>query len=143
MRSSNGERRLSGPADRFNVRTAVPSSDGTMGQGSDPDPRFLFANDRTFLAWSRTGLALISGGIAVSQFVHFGFGGARLLVALPLIALGALMSIRSYPLWRRNERALRNGQSLSSSNLPWILVGGASVVAAIATILILLQVAIG
>jgi putative membrane protein len=24
--------------------------------GSEPDPRFTFANERTFLAWARTGL---------------------------------------------------------------------------------------
>ncbi len=26
-------------------------------EGTEPDPRFTFANERTFLAWSRTALA--------------------------------------------------------------------------------------
>ncbi|MBV9808904.1 MAG: DUF202 domain-containing protein, partial [Solirubrobacterales bacterium] len=37
--------------------------------GSDPDPRFTFANERTFLAWNRTALALIAAGLAAAQFL--------------------------------------------------------------------------
>ena len=64
--------------------------------GTDPDPRFTLANERTFLAWNRTALALIAGGLAVAQFLKFGIGGGRLILALPLIALGAAMSLSSY-----------------------------------------------
>ncbi|HET9720820.1 MAG TPA: DUF202 domain-containing protein [Solirubrobacteraceae bacterium] len=35
--------------------------------GEDPDPRFTFANERTFLAWNRTALALIAAGLARSS----------------------------------------------------------------------------
>ena len=38
--------------------------------GQDPDPRFTFANERTFLAWNRTALALIAAGLAAAQFLH-------------------------------------------------------------------------
>jgi len=34
----------------------------SAGQGTEPDPRFTFANERTFLAWSRTALALVVAG---------------------------------------------------------------------------------
>ena len=37
--------------------------------GSQPDYRFSLANERTFLAWLRTGLALIAGGLAAAQFL--------------------------------------------------------------------------
>ena len=33
--------------------------------GTEPDPRFTLANERTFLAWIRTALALIAGGVAL------------------------------------------------------------------------------
>lgn len=36
--------------------------------GTEPDPRFTLANERTFLAWIRTSLALLAGGIAVEAF---------------------------------------------------------------------------
>src|SRR5512143_4011550 len=64
--------------------------------GDEPDPRFTFANERTFLAWARTGLALIGGGLVAAQVLHFGLGGAHLLVAIPAIALGGLIGIASY-----------------------------------------------
>ena len=36
--------------------------------GEEPDYRFSFANERTFLAWIRTGLALLAAGVAVDAF---------------------------------------------------------------------------
>src|SRR5688572_15838388 len=37
--------------------------------GETPDYRFSLANERTFLAWIRTGLALMAGGLACAQFL--------------------------------------------------------------------------
>jgi putative membrane protein len=88
----------------------------------EPDPRFTFANERTFLAWNRTALALIVGALAVVQFLKIGFGGAQLIVAVPLIGLGGAISYASYRLWQDNERALRRGEPLPRSMLPRVLV---------------------
>ncbi|MFB7860263.1 YidH family protein [Rhodococcus qingshengii] len=33
--------------------------------GEEPDYRFTFANERTFLAWIRAATALIAGGVAL------------------------------------------------------------------------------
>jgi putative membrane protein len=104
-------------------------------KGSDPDPRFTFANERTYLAWNRTSLALIAGGLAVAQFVKAGFAGAQLIVALPLIAFGAFMAHRSYRRWQQNEQALRLSQSLPASALPRVLAYGVGVFAIAATVL--------
>uniref|UniRef100_UPI0021F2A03F DUF202 domain-containing protein n=1 Tax=Mycolicibacterium gadium TaxID=1794 RepID=UPI0021F2A03F len=38
--------------------------------GSDPDYRFTLANEWTFLAWLRTGLALLAGAVALASLVH-------------------------------------------------------------------------
>jgi putative membrane protein len=75
--------------------------------GDDPDPRFTFANERTFLAWNRTALALIGGGLAAGQLLDFDSEAVRLLVALPPIALGGVLAIASYRRWEANERAMR------------------------------------
>ena len=60
--------------------------------GEDPDPRFTFANERTFLAWNRTALALIGGGLAAGQLLEFDSELVRLIVALPPILLGGLLA---------------------------------------------------
>jgi putative membrane protein len=114
-----------------------PEATGEVG--SDPDPRFMLANERTYLAWNRTALALIAGGLAVAQFVKVGVAGTQLIVALPLIALGAFMSYRSYRHWQRNEQALRLAQPLPASALPRILAYGVGAFAVAATALALVH----
>jgi putative membrane protein len=108
--------------------------------GSEPDPRFTFANERTFLAWNRTALALIAAGLAATQLLKFGLGGTHLVIGLPLIILGAAAAVTSYRRWERNERALRLGEPLPYTSLPKILAAGIGVVAMIATIFVILDV---
>ncbi len=103
--------------------------------GEEPDPRFTFANERTFLAWARTGLALIGGGLVAAQVLHLGLGGAHLLVAVPAIALGGLIGIASYWRWEANERAMRLGKPLGYSPITRILAIGIGVLAVISSIL--------
>jgi putative membrane protein len=85
-----------------------------------PDPRFTLANERTFLAWNRTALALIGGGLAVEQFLHTG-RTTRLALAIPLIVLGAALAATSYSRWRRNEAAMWRGDALPPSRMPLIV----------------------
>jgi putative membrane protein len=99
--------------------------------GEDPDPRFTLANERTFLAWNRTALALIGGGLAAGQLLDFDSRTARLLVALPPIALGLVLAVVSYRRWEDNERALRLGESLPTGGPPWLLSVGIAVVAVV------------
>ena len=40
-----------------------------MSEPNRPDERFTLASERTFLAWMRSSLALLAGGIAVVQLV--------------------------------------------------------------------------
>jgi putative membrane protein len=86
--------------------------------GEDPDPRFTFANERTFLAWNRTALALIGGGLAAGQLLDFDSEFVRLLVALPPIALGGVLAVTSYRRWDENERAMRLGEPLPAIGPP-------------------------
>src|SRR5262245_10867918 len=92
------------------------------GAGTTPDYRFSLANERTFLAWIRTGLALIGGGLAVAAFVPpLGVPRLREAIAGVLFLLGAAVALRAVNHWARSERAMRLGQPLPASRFPAIL----------------------
>lgn len=93
--------------------------------GEEPDARFSFANERTFLAWNRTALALIVAGLAIVQVLPgFDFPGGSRIIGIPLIVLGGTISLSSFGRWRANEIALRTGKPLPPSRLPWIVAAG-------------------
>jgi inner membrane protein YidH len=87
--------------------------------GTEPDPRFSLANERTFLAWIRTSLALLAAGVALLALDLPLQGGLQLAAAgiFALAALGA--AIWAWFSWATAERALRLG-----SALPGLGVGG-------------------
>ncbi|MFI6208616.1 YidH family protein [Streptomyces sp. NPDC051041] len=90
-------------------------------EGSTPDYRFSLANERTFLAWVRTALALIGGGFAVDQFLPGLARAWRVGLALALLAAGVLCSLRAVSHWIRCERAMRRGEDLPVSRFPALL----------------------
>ena len=100
------------------------------------DARFSYANERTFLAWNRTALALIATGVAATQLLpKFDVTFGRRILGLPLIALGALLALTSYSHWQANERAMRRGERLVPSRMPLVLSVGIGVVAVVAVVL--------
>jgi putative membrane protein len=119
-------------------RTVTQDSGGT-----EPDPRFTFANERTFLAWSRTALALVVAGLAIVQLLppFPGVSVGRHLLGLPLIALGAVLAVAAYAEWARNQRALRRGEPLPRSAMPWILAATVTGIAVIAAVVVLISAA--
>lgn len=122
----------------------TPSDDAgaseTEESGHPIDVRFSYANERTFLAWNRTALALIATGVAATQLLpKFDVTFGRRLLGLPLIALGALIALTSYSHWQANERAMRAGKPLVPSRIPIILAIGIGFVAVIAVILAMFE----
>jgi len=102
----------------------------------DLDPRLHYANERTFLAWIRTSLALITAGLVVTQLLPaFKVAGGRRIVGLPLIGLGIILAVQSYRQWDANEHAMRRRRPLPRSWLPVLLAVGVALVAVAALIL--------
>ena len=109
--------------------------------GRDPDPRFTLANERTYLAWNRTALALIGGGLAAGQLLDFQSRTARLVVALPPIALGLILALLSYRRWQANERALRLDEPLPGGAPPFLLAAGVAVVGIVIVVVLVVDAA--
>ena len=102
----------------------------------EPDARFTYANERTFLAWNRTALALIATGVAAAQLLpKLDVEWGRRVLGLPLIALGAIVAGQSFRHWRANERAMRRRKPLPTSPMPLILTIGIVVVGLIAVVI--------
>nr|WSX52668.1 DUF202 domain-containing protein [Streptomyces sp. NBC_00974] len=107
-------------------------------EGETPDYRFSLANERTFLAWIRTALALIGGGFAVDQFLPDLRWGVRVGMALALLAVGAACALRAVNHWVRCELAMRRGEDLPLSRFPVVLSVGVGLVAVAMMVVVLL-----
>lgn len=100
-----------------------PSS--VYGVGTDPDARFSLANERTALAWVRTGLSLVAGGVALTSFATFADLSSILDVVAGIACLaGGVLAFWALVAWRRNERALRQGHPLPPPMILPVLVTG-------------------
>jgi putative membrane protein len=113
----------------------------SAGDETEPDPRFTFANERTFLAWSRTALALVVAGLGVVQLLppFPGVPWGRRVLGVPLIVFGAVVAVVAYREWVRSQRALRLGQPLPRSVMPRLLTAVITIIAVIAAVVVLVS----
>lgn len=108
--------------------------------GSTPDYRFSLANERTFLAWLRTSLALIAGALAIDQLApEIAPAPVRITLCVILAVLGASLATLSYRRWGQMEAAMRNNRELPFSGLMLVMTVG--VAAAAFTFAVLMLVA--
>ena len=106
--------------------------------GTDPDPRFTLANERTFLAWIRTSLAMVAGGIAVEAFTAELFDPElRKTVSVLLLLLGLVTGGGSFFRWLNVERAMRRQAPLPAPLLAPILAVGGALVAAVLIVFVI------
>jgi putative membrane protein len=82
--------------------------------GEEPDPRFSLANERTFLAWMRTSLALSAAGVALVALDLSVQEAVRQVCAVLLLGLGLLTPVQAWLGWVSTERALRRSRPLPS-----------------------------
>ncbi len=95
------------------------------GVGRDPEPRDSLSNERTFLAWVRTALALVAGAVAVSSPALEFSASARFTLSLGLVLVAAIALGVGWHRWTRTEISMRTGTT------PPGFTGGIVVLAAI------------
>jgi len=111
--------------------------EGPGDEGEEPDPRFTLPNERTFLAWVRTALALVAGGIGLEAFVpRLAVPGLRQVLAVCLVLLGTAVSATAWSRWVRTQRAMRIGAPLPLPRLAPVLAFGIAAIALIAVVLL-------
>lgn len=93
----------------------------------DPDIRFLLANERTLLAWIRTGLAVLAGGFALVQLS--GGSTVQSMIGTAALFLGSFMTVVGYIRFRASDKAIRQGKLPEAGIEPFIQTGGIVLIA--------------
>ncbi len=88
--------------------------------GDEPDPRFSLANERTFLAWVRTALAMLAGAVALHSLGLPASNWLRTVIVILLVIIAAVCTMLAYLRWARVERAMRLRLPLPPFSLGWI-----------------------
>jgi len=110
-----------------------------VSEGRRPDAQAELANERTYLAWLRTGLALVAVGVAAEQVLPAeGIIWARQLIGVSLILAGVLTAGLARWRWQAVDRAVRAGRPIPQPILGYV-VGTAIVLGGLATIVLLLR----
>lgn len=118
-------------------RGRFPSS--VYRHGAEPDARFTLANERTFLAWIRTALALLAGGVALELLGLELNPGLRLAASLLLVICGVVTPVIAWFGWGKAERAMRLARPLPSSPLGAMLGVAVSLAGLLLLLAILLR----
>jgi putative membrane protein len=107
-------------------------------EGEEPDYRFSLANERTFLAWIRTALAVLAGGVLLDQFsTKLSPHSAVFVLATAMCVLAGVLCVLSYARWRASEIAMRHGRRLPATiALPLLALSILSVAAVIALLML-------
>lgn len=102
--------------------------------GEEPDYRFTLANERTFLAWVRTALAILAGGVLLEQFATTLEPRALIVaLALGLAVVSSILCTVAYVRWKANEIAMRHARPLPATIvIPMLAAAGAIVSGVIA-----------
>lgn len=75
----------------------------------DPDVRFLLANERTLLAWVRTAIALMAGGL-VAAYLGGGSATSQRVFGVVAVWLGAFIGIVGYIRFKAADKAIRQAK---------------------------------
>jgi putative membrane protein len=110
-----------------------------VSEERQPDTNAELANEGTFLAWLRTGLALAGLGVAAERLLPAeGIIWARQLVGVSLILAGVLTAGLARWRWQTVDRAMRAGRPIPPPVLGYV-VAAIVVLDGLATVVLLLR----
>jgi putative membrane protein len=122
----------------------VSSAAGPQPPARHPDYRFSLANERTLLAWLRTALALIAGGVAMTQFVpDLGFPAGGPVVSVGLLLSGLGTALAGHRRYLRNEAAIAADQPLPANPAAAWVTGLVAVLVVALLVLVVVEVVRG
>lgn len=107
--------------------------------GEEPDPRFSLANERTYLAWIRTAMALIAGGVALEALGLPLQPQIRLVASTLLVVIGMIVPMLAWSTWGTVERAIRNNAPLPSSRVSMPVGVGLTIVGLLVALSVVLK----
>jgi putative membrane protein len=112
---------------------------GNASGADEVDYRFSLANERTLLAWLRTALAIVAGGVLVARYIpEAGIPYGPLVLGLLMVVFGSALSLLGGRYYRLNEEAMRARRPLPRSPLARILSLGIALAALLAGLLLVL-----
>lgn len=114
-------------------------SQDSSDNGSEPDYRFTLANERTFLAWVRTSLALLAGALLIHQLLSFESEWMLVTVTGTLSAMAAVLSIGAYSHWHANQQAMRRAKPLPRTMLIPLFALATTILSALAFVIVFIH----
>lgn len=113
---------MNGQDPKYKTGTSARRVPAWRQQGEEPDYRFTLANERTFLAWIRTALAILAAGVLLDQFsTKLQPHAVVIAIATVMCVLAAGLCSIAYQRWSENEQAMRHKRALPHSRALGIL----------------------
>ena len=105
--------------------------------GSEPDPLYSLANERTYVSWLRLAVTLLAGAVAIDRLYlqHRSTTSELLSLALVLVGYGVVaLGVRR---WWSSERALRLRRPMPGFGVPVLAAAALLLVACGVLVLVL------
>ncbi|NHU49339.1 DUF202 domain-containing protein [Rhodococcus sp. A14] len=98
------------------ILTSRPPADLSSAD-EEPDYRYTLANERTYLAWIRTAMALLAAGVAAHQLLALPSGALQMTITMVCFGLATVLASGAYLRWKAAQSAIRRNLPLPGSVL--------------------------